>query len=149
MRIKVGESKSKHAMNDDINTSAAATKNDALSTAATEEDDLDLDDGGGAAADIQANGPTIAVCGKAGGDCHLPTFSPAPTTDAAGTTASNKKSTVAKNCYSQPPLSLFSVRGPTYMADQKKIASGPYLLASRGLDLFLTDKQHPVVLDQM
>lgn len=45
-----------------------------------------------------------------------------------------------KNCWSQPPVDIFSVRGPRYFDDKKKVQSGPYLLQSRGCDLFLTDK---------
>jgi hypothetical protein len=42
-----------------------------------------------------------------------------------------------KNCWSEPPISLFTVRGPRYFQDSKKVASGPSLLQPRGTDLFL------------
>jgi hypothetical protein len=53
-----------------------------------------------------------------------------------------------KNCWSEPPISLFTVRGPRYFQDSKKVASGPCLLQARGTDLFLippdkNSKQHP------
>jgi hypothetical protein len=44
-----------------------------------------------------------------------------------------------KNCWSEPQVSIFQVRGPIYLTDKKKIQSGPYLLPARGADLFLTD----------
>ena len=58
----------------------------------------------------------------------LPTFARFPT-------ESNEK-----NCWSTPPLNTFHVRGPMYLQDKKKVASGPYLLTTRGCDLFLTTK---------
>jgi hypothetical protein len=42
------------------------------------------------------------------------------------------------NCWSEPNINIFYVRGTTYLVDQKKISSGPYLLPARGCDLFLT-----------
>jgi len=42
------------------------------------------------------------------------------------------------NCWSEPDINIFRVRGPTYLNDSKKIPSGPYLLRARGCDLFLT-----------
>jgi hypothetical protein len=44
-----------------------------------------------------------------------------------------------KNCFSEPPVSIFSVRGPHYFLDKKKCESANYLLEARGCDLFLTD----------
>jgi hypothetical protein len=44
-----------------------------------------------------------------------------------------------KNCFSEPPVSIFHVRGPDYFSTQTKIKSGPYLMKARGCDLFLTD----------
>ena len=46
-----------------------------------------------------------------------------------------------KNCWSEPPVNKFHVRGPNYLTDKKKIQSGPYLLRARGCDLFLSE--HP------
>ena len=46
-----------------------------------------------------------------------------------------------KNCWSEPPVNKFQVRGPNYLNDKKKITSGPYLLRARGCDLFLSE--HP------
>jgi Protein ENHANCED DISEASE RESISTANCE 2, C-terminal len=115
-------------------------KSDALSTAATEEDDLDELDLP-PAPPMEANGPTIALSSNS--TVALPTY-----TRHSETPSSSKKNTL-QNCFSEPPLTLFSVRGPNYLTDHKKVPSGPYLLAARGLDLFLTDKQHPLMLDQM
>lgn len=42
-----------------------------------------------------------------------------------------------KNCWNEPPVSLFHVRGPKYFNNKKKVASGPYLLQARGCDLFV------------
>jgi hypothetical protein len=43
------------------------------------------------------------------------------------------------NCTSEPDPSDFVVRGPNYLEDRKKFASGEYIFAFRGVDLFLTD----------
>jgi hypothetical protein len=43
------------------------------------------------------------------------------------------------NCWSSPDAKDFSVRGPNYLVDRKKIPSDDYLFPCRGLDLFLTD----------
>jgi hypothetical protein len=43
------------------------------------------------------------------------------------------------NCWSQPDSGDFMVRGPHYLVDQKKVASGDFIFPCRGLDLFLTD----------
>jgi Protein ENHANCED DISEASE RESISTANCE 2, C-terminal len=43
------------------------------------------------------------------------------------------------NCYSEPDPGNFSVRGPNYFADKKKIGSDEFLFPTRGIDLFLTD----------
>lgn len=45
-----------------------------------------------------------------------------------------------RNCWSEPPVNIFSVRGPGYLSDKKKITAQKYLLAARGCDLFLSDK---------
>jgi hypothetical protein len=44
-----------------------------------------------------------------------------------------------KNCWSEPPVSIFHVRGPAYLSNKKKVPSGPYLLPARGADLFLAE----------
>lgn len=44
-----------------------------------------------------------------------------------------------KNCYSEPPVDIFHVRGIDYFSDKKKVPSAPYLLRARGCDLFLMD----------
>ena len=46
-----------------------------------------------------------------------------------------------KNCWSEPPVEKFHVRGPNYLNDKKKIESEEYLLRARGCDLFLSE--HP------
>lgn len=43
------------------------------------------------------------------------------------------------NCFSEPPINIFHVRGPNYLDDKVKISSGPYLLRARGCDLFLSE----------
>jgi hypothetical protein len=44
-----------------------------------------------------------------------------------------------KNCWSEPPVSIFHVRGPDYFKDKKKVPSGKYLMPARGADLFLSE----------
>lgn len=51
-----------------------------------------------------------------------------------------------KNCWNEPPVSLFHVRGRNYFVDKKKIASGPYLFQARGIDLFLADDTNKIDL---
>lgn len=45
-----------------------------------------------------------------------------------------------KNCWSEPPVNIFSVRGPNYLSKKKKVTAERYLLRARGCDLFLADK---------
>lgn len=45
-----------------------------------------------------------------------------------------------KNCWSESPIKIFSVRGAQYLSKKKKVAAGAYLLRARGCDLFLSDK---------
>jgi hypothetical protein len=53
-----------------------------------------------------------------------------------------------KNCFSEPPVSIFHVRGPDYFSTKTKMKSGPYLMKARGCDLFLTDNsQGPCSLE--
>jgi hypothetical protein len=51
-----------------------------------------------------------------------------------------------KNCWSEPPVTIFSVRGANYFTNKKKQTSGPYLLSARGADIFLFDK--PIQLEE-
>lgn len=51
-----------------------------------------------------------------------------------------------RNSFSEPPVSIFTVRGPNYFQDKKKVSSGPYMLAARGCDLFLLDNNQDVDL---
>lgn len=46
------------------------------------------------------------------------------------------------NCWSEPPVDIFRVRGYNYLKDHKKVHSEPYLLRARGCDLFLFPKHH-------
>jgi Protein ENHANCED DISEASE RESISTANCE 2, C-terminal len=48
-----------------------------------------------------------------------------------------------KNCWSEPPVGIFEVRGPDYAQSKSKVASGPYLLTARGCDIFLADASSP------
>ena len=43
------------------------------------------------------------------------------------------------NCWSEPTHKSFHVRGPNYLTDKVKVASGPFVFPVRGADLFLTD----------
>lgn len=67
--------------------------------------------------------------GTAPASSALPTFQRFPSLE-----------TKNKNCWSEPPVSIFQVRGPNYFDDKKKVNSAPYLLQGRGVDLFLTEK---------
>lgn len=44
------------------------------------------------------------------------------------------------NCWSEPPVDIFQVRGADYLTDKKKVTAKKYLLRARGCDLFLADK---------
>jgi hypothetical protein len=44
-----------------------------------------------------------------------------------------------QNCWSEPSIDIFRVRGDNYLNDKKKIPSEPYLLRARGCDLFNSD----------
>jgi hypothetical protein len=44
-----------------------------------------------------------------------------------------------KNCWSEPPVSIFHVRGPDYFTNKKKVPSEKYLMPARGADLFLSE----------
>ena len=52
-----------------------------------------------------------------------------------------------KICWSVTAVDKFSVRGPAYFRDKKKVHSGPYLLEARGLDLFLLEKDQQQLSD--
>ena len=41
------------------------------------------------------------------------------------------------NCWSEPPVEIFKVRGKNYLKDKKKVPSAPYLFSARGCDLLL------------
>ena len=47
-----------------------------------------------------------------------------------------------KNCWSEPNVDIFSIRGPNYLVDRKKVTAKRYILSARGCDLFLADKPH-------
>jgi len=53
-----------------------------------------------------------------------------------------------KNCWSEPPVSIFQIRGKDYLKNKKKEASGPYLLRARGVDLFVTDHPHKYIIGE-
>ena len=44
-----------------------------------------------------------------------------------------------RNCWSEPDYETFHVRGPKYLSDKVKEASGPFIFPIRAVDLFLTD----------
>jgi hypothetical protein len=52
------------------------------------------------------------------------------------------------NCWSEPSVEIFHVRGWNYLVDKKKIPSGPYLLTARGCDLFLSKCTPPKNIGQ-
>lgn len=54
-----------------------------------------------------------------------------------------------KNCWSEPPVSIFTVRGHSYFKEKKKVGSGPYLFEARGSDIFLTDSSDNIDLSKM
>lgn len=45
------------------------------------------------------------------------------------------------NCWSEPKVDIFKVRGKNYLKDKKKVASEPYLFRARGCDLLLFPKE--------
>ena len=45
------------------------------------------------------------------------------------------------NCWSEPKVDIFKVRGKNYLKDKKKVASDPYLFRARGCDLLLFPKE--------
>ena len=47
-----------------------------------------------------------------------------------------------KNCWNEPPISIYSVRGANYLKDKKKVPSADYLCKGIGLDLFLTEDEN-------
>jgi hypothetical protein len=63
----------------------------------------------------------------------LPTFNRFPFTE-----------TKNRNCWSEPPHNIFTIRGPNYLKDKKKIACQKFLLQAIGCDLFLSDQPHTV-----
>lgn len=54
-----------------------------------------------------------------------------------------------RNCWSEPPISIFTVRGSSYFKDKKKVASDPYLFQARGSDILLTDSNDNVDISKM
>ncbi len=44
-----------------------------------------------------------------------------------------------RNCWSEPPVDIFQVRGGDYLTDKKKVTARKYLLRARGCDLFLAE----------
>jgi hypothetical protein len=52
------------------------------------------------------------------------------------------------NCWSEPSVSIFHVRGEDYLTNKKKVASDPYLLRARGVDLFVTDHPHKYIIEE-
>lgn len=53
-----------------------------------------------------------------------------------------------KNCWSESPVDIFSVRGPDYLSSKKKVTAKRYLLNARGCDLFLADKPNCVKISK-
>ena len=129
-----GESGHYRSMSDPFDTAQV----DIVSPAGTgDEDDDDDDDFYEAATNSLIITEIDANDGK-GSNLVVPTFTRYPCAE-----------TRNKNCWSEPPISIFSVRGSTYCSDQKKVPSADYLLCARGSDLFLTDCKKPFDLNTM
>ena len=53
-----------------------------------------------------------------------------------------------KNCWSETPVKIFSVRGENYLKKKKKVTATKYLLRARGCDLFVSHNPSKVELSQ-
>ena len=56
--------------------------------------------------------------------------------------------TANRNCWSEPPVGIFSVRGAGYLENQKKVGARRYLLSARGCDLFLADNPNQCTISK-
>ena len=99
-----------------------------------DESDKGLDNGYDMHAELQKSAKSRRASIMDEEDQALPTFNRFPF-------AEMKNS----NCWSEPPHSVFMIRGPDYLSDKKKISCQQFLLPSRGCDLFLSD--HPEQID--
>jgi Protein ENHANCED DISEASE RESISTANCE 2, C-terminal len=114
------------AMSDPFDT----PQQDAVSTAATDEDEDDSLESSGHNNNQNNNNHACSFV--------IPTLARYPLAE-----------TRDKNCWSEPPVTIFSVRGGSYFTNQKKVQSDNFLLRARGSDIFLTDSKKHVALDQM
>lgn len=53
-----------------------------------------------------------------------------------------------KNCWSETPVKIFSVRGENYLKNKKKVVASAYLLRARGCDLFVSHSPDKVDMSQ-
>lgn len=53
-----------------------------------------------------------------------------------------------KNCWSETPSKIFSVRGESYLKTKKKVTTNEYLLRARGCDLFLSEKPNAIEMSR-
>lgn len=53
-----------------------------------------------------------------------------------------------KNCWSETPVKIFSVRGESYLKTKKKVTATEYLLRARGCDLFVSHGADKVDMSQ-
>jgi len=54
-----------------------------------------------------------------------------------------------KNCWSETPSKIFSVRGESYLKTKKKVTTNEYLLRARGCDLFLSEKPNAIEMSRL
>jgi len=118
-------------------TSTESSKPTGIDASTTESDglppfDIEEDDGGGHFAfDKDSNEDEDGEFFEAQ-EGHLPTM--------PGYDESVSRN---RNCFSEPDISIFSVRGIDYFESsrkKKKVQSGPFLLRARGCDLFLFER---------
>ena len=108
-----------------IGTEGVMTKNDDTNTSGGQDDGTSRGKNGFVTAQQQQQSHQQSQNHDSGERTTLPRF-PVPAAD-------------NKNCWSVPEIGGFRVRGLNYLSDQKKVASGPYLLETRGCDLYLTE----------
>lgn len=53
-----------------------------------------------------------------------------------------------KNCWSEPPVGIFHIRGAHYFQNKKKTMAKRYLVRARGCDLFLSDNPGNVMISK-
>lgn len=120
------------AQSDDIVGGTASDDDDDLYVLAASTSQMSIENGTNSLTNTRSSNNSYSP------NLQIPTFARYPCIE-------NKN----KNCWSEPPITIFHVRGLNYCTDQKKVPSQPYLLRSRGSDIFLTDPKKPFTLDAM